>query len=192
MGKSILYIVCSFIVLPGLLPVQAMAATIRPGAIRVGIADSSEGSSVQVRSLAGVRVVLVGSSVLGMFAGLYARVESQPMILGVVPREDDQAFAVEIQVDEREAGAEPVMVFGLAALADLVEVEDKFKFPERMDHLDAHTRLTATLLLLLVIHPILISGSLAGHVLSLGLGCMDRLGLALVISAALHLVLLAI
>lgn len=37
MGKSILYIVCSFIVLPGLLPVQAMAKPIRLGAIRVGL-----------------------------------------------------------------------------------------------------------------------------------------------------------
>ena len=75
------------------------------------------------------------------------------MILGVVPREDDQAFAVEIQVDEREAGAEPVMVFGLAALADLVEVEDTFNFSERTVHLDAHTRLVAALLLLLVNPP---------------------------------------
>jgi hypothetical protein len=49
------------------------------------------------------------------------------LILGAVLREYDQTFAVEIQVHQREAGAQSVVVFCQTPVADLVEAEDAFQ-----------------------------------------------------------------
>jgi hypothetical protein len=57
------------------------------------------------------------------------------LVLGEVLREDDQAFAMEVEVDEREAGAQSVVVLGQAAVAYFVEAEDAFQDVERMFHL---------------------------------------------------------
>jgi hypothetical protein len=62
--------------------------------------------------------------------------------------ERGQAFAMEVQVDQREAGAEPVMVLGDASVAHLVEAEDALQDAERMLDLGPYTRLTAVLLFL--------------------------------------------
>jgi hypothetical protein len=67
------------------------------------------------------------------------------LILGAVLREYDQTFAVKIQVDQREAGAQSVVVFRQSPVADLVEAEDAFQDAERMFYLGTHTRLAAVL-----------------------------------------------
>src|SRR5260370_17928763 len=46
--------------------------------------------------------------------------------------ERGQPFAMEVEVDQREAGAQPVMVLGDAAVADLVEAEDALEDAEGM------------------------------------------------------------
>ena len=69
----------------------------------------------------------------------------QPMISGAVLRESDQMFTVEIQVYQREAGAQPVVILRQAAIADFVEAEDAFQDAERMFYFRPHTRLTTVL-----------------------------------------------
>ena len=69
----------------------------------------------------------------------------QPMISGAVLRESDQMFTVEIQVYQREAGAQSVVVFRETPVADLIEAEDAFQDAERMFYLGTHTRLTTVL-----------------------------------------------
>ena len=69
----------------------------------------------------------------------------QHMISGAVLRESDQMFTVEIQVYQREAGAQSVVVFRETPVADLIEAEDAFQDAERMFYLGTHTRLTTVL-----------------------------------------------
>jgi hypothetical protein len=54
------------------------------------------------------------------------------LISGAVLRECGHAFAVEIEVDQGEAGAQPVVVLGDAAVAHLVEAEDALQDAEHM------------------------------------------------------------
>jgi hypothetical protein len=68
-----------------------------------------------------------------------------PLFLGGVLREDYQAFAVEVEVHQREADAQPVVILGQAAVAHFVEAENTFQDAERMFHLGPHARLTPVL-----------------------------------------------
>ena len=56
-----------------------------------------------------------------------------------------QPFAVQIEVGQSEAGAEPVVVLGQAAISGLLEAEDTFEYPEGMLDLGSHARLTPVL-----------------------------------------------
>jgi hypothetical protein len=68
-----------------------------------------------------------------------------PLFLGGVLREDYQAFAVEVEVHQREAGAQPVAILGQTPAAHFVEAEEAFQDAERMFYLGTHGRLTAVL-----------------------------------------------
>jgi hypothetical protein len=70
------------------------------------------------------------------------------MVLGAVLREDDQAFAVEVEVYQREAGAQSTVILRQSAVADLVEAEDAFQDAERMFDLGPYARCTPVLALL--------------------------------------------
>jgi hypothetical protein len=70
------------------------------------------------------------------------------MVLGAVLREDDQAFAVEVEVYQREAGAQSVVVLGQAPVAYFVEAEGAFQDAERMFDLNPYARCTPVLALL--------------------------------------------
>ena len=59
--------------------------------------------------------------------------------------EHGQAFAVPVEVAEREAGAQPVEVLGQAAVSRLLESEDALQYPERMFYLGPDARLTPIL-----------------------------------------------
>lgn len=59
-----------------------------------------------------------------------------------------QAFAVHVQVHQREVRAQPVVVLCDAFVSHLVEAEDALQDAERMFHLGAHAGLTPVLLLL--------------------------------------------
>jgi hypothetical protein len=63
-------------------------------------------------------------------------------------REDDQAFAMEVEVDERDAGAQSVVVFGQTPVAYFVEAEGAFQDVERMFDLGPCARCTPVLALL--------------------------------------------
>jgi hypothetical protein len=67
------------------------------------------------------------------------------LVLGAALREYDQAFAVEVKIDQREAGAQPMVILRQSAVADLVEAEDAFQDAKRMFYFGTHTRLTAVL-----------------------------------------------
>ena len=58
---------------------------------------------------------------------------------GAVLREHYQAFAVEIQVYQRKAGAQSVVVLRQTPVAHLVEAEEAFQDAERMFYLGTHT-----------------------------------------------------
>jgi hypothetical protein len=53
-----------------------------------------------------------------------------------------------VQVDQREVGAQPVVVLGQALYLTLSETEDPFQDAERMFHLGPHAGLTPVLFLL--------------------------------------------
>ena len=72
----------------------------------------------------------------------------QSVMLGAALRESYQEFAVEAEIDQSEAGAEPMVVLGQSAVAHLVEAEDAFQDMKRMLDLGPHARLTFILLLL--------------------------------------------
>ena len=55
---------------------------------------------------------------------------------------------MEVEIDQREVGAQPVVVLGDAAISDLVEAEDALQYAEHMLHLGTHTGLTPVLLFL--------------------------------------------
>jgi hypothetical protein len=60
-------------------------------------------------------------------------------------RSRGQPSAVQIEVGQSEAGAEPVVVLGQAAISGLLEAEDTFEYPEGMLDLGSHARLIPVL-----------------------------------------------
>ena len=70
--------------------------------------------------------------------------------------------------------------------------EETFQYPERMLHLGAHIRLTATLRVLQLVHAILVFCPAAGHILSPWGGLPDHPGLALIATVAPELPLFAV
>ena len=55
---------------------------------------------------------------------------------------------MEVEIDQREVGAQPVVGLGDASVSHLVEAEDAFQDAEHMFYLGPHARLTSVLLLL--------------------------------------------
>ena len=54
--------------------------------------------------------------------------------------EQDQPFAVQIQIAEREAGSQPIVVLCQAAISHLVEAKDALEDAERMFHSGSYFR----------------------------------------------------
>src|SRR5882672_4422703 len=52
-----------------------------------------------------------------------------------------QPFAVQVQVHQRKAGAQPMMVLLNPAVSHLLETEDALQYPEGMFHLRSHSGL---------------------------------------------------
>ena len=98
---------------------------------------------------------------------------------------------VKVEIDQREVGAQAVVVLGDAAISHLVEAEDPLQDAEHMLHLGPHAGLAPVLLALVLIHIVLERGPLARHVLGLRCGFFDHFGLALIASVAPHLALFA-
>src|SRR6266446_2439588 len=98
-----------------------------------------------------------------------------------------QPFAVQIQVHQREAGAQSMMVLLNPSVSHLLETEDALQNPERMFYLGSHSGLYPVLGLLYLIHKVLVSHSSAGHILRLRSRLPDRLSLSLIPAVAPHL-----
>ena len=64
--------------------------------------------------------------------------KGQRAFSGVALRETDQAFAVEVEVDEGEVRAQPVVVLGDTSIAHLVETEDSLEDAEDMFYLRSY------------------------------------------------------
>src|SRR5271165_6527335 len=56
-----------------------------------------------------------------------------------------QAFAVQIEVRQREAGTQPVVILLHPTVSHLLEAEDALQNPERMFHLGSDSRLDPVL-----------------------------------------------
>ena len=83
--------------------------------------------------------VLVGLSRRGAFQRCLKADEGPVLrVSGPGWRKCCQSFAVEIEIDEREAGAESVMILRQTAVAHLVEAEDAFEDEEGMFYLRPH------------------------------------------------------
>lgn len=106
--------------------------------------------------------------------------------------ERGQMFAVEVQIDQREARAQPVMVLRDPPIAHLVEAEDSFQNTEDMFDLRSYSRLRRVLTSSYFVHIILELRPAAGHVLRVRRGFADRLGLALITAVAPYFSLLAV
>jgi hypothetical protein len=107
------------------------------------------GSSVQVCRLAEVRALSVSRGAFrcaAVSSGYFLSTETvNRAFSGAVLREDYQTFAVEVEVHQREAGAQSVVVFCQTAIAYLVEAEDSFQDAEWMFKLGPHARLATVL-----------------------------------------------
>jgi hypothetical protein len=62
--------------------------------------------------------------------------------------EHGQTFAVDVEIDQGEVGAAPVVVLRDAPIARFVEAEDALQDAKRMFYFRSHSRLTFILLLL--------------------------------------------
>ena len=60
---------------------------------------------------------------------------------GTLHPQKGKPFAVVVDIDQREAGAQPVVVLFQAPVSHLVEVEDALQDPERMFHLRSNSGL---------------------------------------------------
>ena len=59
-----------------------------------------------------------------------------------------QTFTVQVEIDQREVGAQAMMVFGDTTIPHLIEAEDALQNAKRVFDLGPDTRLTPILLLL--------------------------------------------
>src|ERR1039458_9064274 len=94
--------------------------------------------------------------------------------------ERGQMFAVQVQIDQREVRAQPVVVLRDPSIAHLVEAEDAFQDAEHMFYFGSYPRLSCVLTSSYFVHIVLELRSAAGHVLRVRRGFADRLGLALI------------
>jgi hypothetical protein len=99
---------------------------------------------------------------------------------------------MEVEVDQREAGAQLMMVLGDAAVADLVEAEDALEDAEGMFYFRSDSGLGRVLPLGFFIDIVLIFRPTAGHVMGMRGGLADRCVLTLIAAIAPHLALLAV
>jgi len=101
-------------------------------------------------------------------------------------------LAVLVEVDQREAGAESIVVLLQAPVPPIVEAEDTLQYPERMLHLRSHSGLGRVLAPGLFIHIVLEPGAAAGHILRVRRCLADAISLPLIPGIAPYFPLLAV
>src|ERR1700741_4136598 len=95
-----------------------------------------------------------------------------------------QPFAVKVQVHQRKAGAQPMMVLLNPSVSHLLETEEALQNPERMFYLRSHSGLPPVLGLLEPVHKVLVLDSPGGHTLRPRSRLPDRFALSLIRAVA--------
>jgi len=101
------------------------------------------------------------------------------------------AVAVLIEIHQRKAGAQPIVILSQAPISHFVEAEDALQYPERMLDFGSGARLGRVLGLGFLVHIVLELGAAAGHVLCVWRGLSDGISLPLIASIAPDFALLA-
>src|ERR1035438_2478361 len=83
------------------------------------------------------------------------------------------AVGVLIEIHQREAGAESIVILSQAPISHLVEAEDALQYPERMLDFGSDARFGRVLALGFFVHIVLELGAAAGHVLCVRRGLAD-------------------
>lgn len=84
-----------------------------------------------------------------------------------------QPFAVQVEVDQSKAGAQPVMVLRDSPVSHLVEAEDAFQYSESMFYFGSHSRLRRVLARGYFADAVLELCPATGHVLRVRRGLAD-------------------
>ena len=104
----------------------------------------------------------------------------------------DQPPTVLVEIDQREAGAQPVVILSEFPASHCVEAEDALQYPERMLHLSSDMRLGRVLALGFFVYIVLELGAAVGHVLGVRSGLTHLIALPLITCIAPHFALLAV
>ena len=91
-----------------------------------------------------------------------------------------------VKIDQGKGRQMPVVILHDAAIAHPRITEDALQDTKRPLHLGSHSRLSPVLALLALIHSLLGLHAPIGHVLLLGRGLVNRLGLPLIARIAPH------
>src|SRR5258708_35010376 len=94
---------------------------------------------------------------------------------------------MQVEIDQGEVRAEPVMVLRDATIAHLVEAEDAFQDAEHMFYFRSYFRLSCVLSFRFFVDMVFELRSAAGHCLRLCRGLLDRLRVALISAVPPHL-----
>ena len=106
--------------------------------------------------------------------------------------EQGQSFAMQVEVDQSEADAQPVMVLVDSPISDLVETEDVLQYSEGMFNFGPDARLGRVLTSGFFIHVVPEPGPAAGHILGVGRGLADHFCLPLIAAVAPYLALFSV
>ena len=99
---------------------------------------------------------------------------------------------MQVEVDQSEADAQPVMVLVDSPISDLVETEDVLQYSEGMFYFGPDARLGRVLTSGYFIHVVHEPGPAAGHILGVGRGPADHFCLPLIAAVAPHLALFSV
>jgi len=99
---------------------------------------------------------------------------------------------MQVEIDQGEAGAQPVMVLRDPPVSHLVEAEDAFQDAEHMFYFCSYFRLSCVLSSRFFVHIVFELRPATGHILRVRRGLVDRIRLALIATVAPYLALLAV
>jgi hypothetical protein len=99
---------------------------------------------------------------------------------------------MQVEIDQGEAGAQPVMVLRDTPVSHLVEAEDAFQDAEHMFYFRSYFRLSCILSFRFFVHIVFELRPATGHVLRVRRDLADRFRLSLIAAVAPYLALLAV
>jgi len=91
---------------------------------------------------------------------------------------------MQVEIDQGEAGAQPVIVLRDPPVSHLVEAEDAFQDAEHMFYFRSYFRLSCVLSSRFLVHIVFELRPATGHILRVRRGLVDRIRLALIATVA--------